>query len=170
MLGTEYCARFHVFEYYHTFPQCVLNLNTSLYRHFQVVSPAKTLSLNRVSAIFFIYFFCRTFESIWKGGSTKRALGVYCTRKWSVLSEQESDFHAVVFQLKYYKLYPTTWITYPSYQAIFVCLNCKTNVWKDDKDDLLALTQTCHQCAAPWRRVLASLFEIKILPMYFVLM
>ena len=43
--------------------------------------------------------------------------------------------------------------------------NYRTNIWKDG---LLVLTQTWQQCAAPWRRVLASLFEMKILPMYFV--
>ena len=46
-----------------------------------------------------------------------------------------------------------------------VCLNCNTHVWKDG---VLVPTQTWQQCAAPRRRVLASLFEIKFLPMYFV--
>ena len=47
----------------------------------------------------------------------------------------------------------------------YVYWNCKSNVWKDY---LLALTQNYQQYAAPWRRVWESLFEINILPMYFV--
>ena len=49
------------FRYYHTFPLRVWNLNTFFKRYFRVISPTRTLSLNRVSAIFFIYFFCITF-------------------------------------------------------------------------------------------------------------
>ena len=78
---------------------------------FQSHFSCKNTLLNRVSAIFFIYLLFNIYESIWKGGSTKRALGACWMGTWSVLSEQESVFYAVVFQLKYYNLYLTTWFT-----------------------------------------------------------
>ena len=119
--------------------------------------------LNRVSGIFFIYFISSIFESIWKGGSTKRALGAYCTRKISVLFEQESVFYAVVFQLEYQNIYSTFWITYTSYIAVNLCVITAKLTF--EMICLLVLTHTWQQCAAPWCRVLASLFEMKILPM-----
>ena len=43
------------------------------------------------------FCFCSIFKSIWKSGSTTQALGACFTKTWSVLSAQESDFYAMVF-------------------------------------------------------------------------
>ena len=43
----------------------------------------------------------------------------------------------------------------------FVCENCKSAI---SKNWFLVLTKTKQQCAAPWRSILASIFEIKFLP------
>ena len=98
----EHCVHFRdVFGYYHTCLQCVFNLNTSMNSLSPSYLTCKNTCFNRVSLIIFIFFSFSIFELIWKGCSTKRALGACCTRSQFVLSEQESDCSAIVYQLKF---------------------------------------------------------------------